>query len=423
MKKLFLCLLPVFVLLISCEPESKIQNSFSSETDTLLIHTTKIKGTGVFQPGTLPLRARDTSEYYIVEIILPTGIDSIRRLEYSVDFVRNYYFAYKGGQENLRKYIEEDVEHNYIDTSLCLPESESLYNIIEGYLDGNKIFIVDENNNKDLTDDSIRRIEDIETDNPDDFVEFRYNVYDGKEFVSERSWLGFRYQDNLIWWGKKEHTIAEFTIDEKSYKIAIGRPHAFDFVYDFESTAPYLLAFVPLNDNEVEYEESEYLQLGQYMILDSQYYCLQNLSRDGKELTLVKEDDFQNQTGIQVGLKAPEFNCITIDGDSVHSIDLKDKGIIIVNMCGCGGDYESVKAYDDILSEFGKEYHVLGVDSQFFDYTEGVLIDSGDLYNEEFYKNYRQMYCSRKTYVIDKDFRIASIFNSIEWQAFLEKSN
>lgn len=426
MKKLSFQLIPIIILLVSCQHESLMQNSFSSSADTLQIITTKYKGTGVFHPGTLPLRrTHDTLNLFIGDIKYPIGIDSMKRAELSVDFTARIYYQYKKGQDKLLEIVKEDLKYNYIDTSLSLQESESHINIIEGHLDGKRVLIVDENNNKDLSDDSIRQVDELELDNPNDFVEFSYPIYNGSEIVIEKSWLGFRIHNNMIWWGKKEHIIAEFTIDEKFFSIDIGRPNAYDFVYDFDDMHPYILQFKLLSDEEDAYDflKSNYLQLGQYVKLDDQFYCLQNLSRDGKELTLVKEDDFPSKTGIQVGLKAPEFTCIAQNGDTVRSADLKDKGLIIVNMCGCGGDYESVQAYNEILSELGEEYHVLGVDDQFFSETKGLLINSGDPFNEEFYKNYRQMYCSRTTYVIDKDFRIETRFVTTDWQAFFVQEN
>jgi len=382
----------------------------------------KIKGKGVFPIGAASLATKDTSEVFFGDIIYPTGIDSMKRIERSVDFVTSRYYSYKRGRNNLLKYVNEDIEYNYIDTTIDHPESENYLNIVEGYMNGKRIIIVDENYNKDLSDDSIRKVEEIEWTDPNDFVEFTYPIYNGKEIVYEKSWVGFRTYDgnDMIHWGKFEHIIAEFSLDEKVYKIAISRP-AYDFVYDYESDAPFVLQFKLLNDQEDTYEyfETDFLQLGQYVKLDNQYYCLENISRDGRELTLVKENDFPSKIGIQVGMKAPEFTCIAENGDTVHSSDLYDKGIIIVNMCGCGGDYESTQAYNDILSEFGEEYHVLGVDSQFFNEPGGILINSENPFNEEFFMNYRQMYCSRATYVIDEGFRVETKFASTDWQAFL----
>lgn len=422
MEMRFFRFFPIFILIVSCQHESSMQNSFSSSTDTLQIITTKIKGTGVFQPRSISLRTKDTSNLFLGEITYPIGIDRVKRVELSVDFVVSTYYSYKKGQDNLLKYVNEDIKYNYIDTASCLPQNETLLNIIEGSVDGSRVLIIDENNNKDLSDDSIRKVEEIEWDNPNDFVGFTFPIFNGSEIVHEKSWLGFRIndEDDMIYWGKKEHIIAEFRIDEKAFTIDIGRPFAYDFVYDYDDMHPYMLQFKLLTEEEDTYDflKSNYLQLGQYVKLGDQYYYIQNISRDGKELTLVKEDDFPSKIGTQVGLMAPEFNCIAQNGDTVRSIDLKDKGIIIANMCGCGGDYESVQAYNDILSELGEEYHVLGVDSQFFSETRGILINSDNPFNEEFYKNYRQMYCSRSTFVIDKDFRIETRLVTTDWQSY-----
>jgi hypothetical protein len=423
MKTLALQLFPVFILTISCQQKCIEQNSFTSKKDTLLIITSKAKGVGVFTPGTIPLNARDTASYFISDIIYPTGIDSLQRSERSVDFVMKYYYDYKRGLDRLLRYVNEDIEYNYLDTTRCLSEKQCQINILEGYLDGERVLIVDENNNWDLSDDSIRNVDEIELDDPDDFVEFVYRIYNGKEVVVEKSWLGFRVIDGRVFWGKREHIVAEFAIDDKTYKIGIGRPNAYDFVYDYESMTPYLLQFFALDDTAVEYDflRSNFYQLGQYINLNNQYYCLQQLSRDGKELTLVKESDFPSKTGTQIGMIAPVFCCVTQNGDTIRSENLKDKGLMIVNMCGCGGDYESIQAYFDIEKEFGEEYHVIGVDSQDVGVSSGILINSDIPFNEQFYKDYRQMYCSRMIYVINKDYRIEAKFLSQEWKEFHEE--
>ncbi len=425
MKTHSLLLFPVLILFFSCQQKSIEQNSFTSQNDTLRIITTKAKGAGIFAPGLIPLNATDTASFFVSDIVCPDGIDSLKRSERSVDFVLKYYYDYKRGLDILLRYVNEDIKYNYLDTTRYLPERENQINILEGYSDGERIIIIDENNNWDLTDDSIRRIDEIELDNPEDFVEIAYKIYNGKEFVVEKSWLCFGVLDGKVSWGKREHIVAEFAIDDKTYKIAIGRPNAYDFVYDYESKFPYILQFFPFDDPATEYDFLSYnfFQLGQYIKQDNQYYCLQELTRDGKELVMVKEKNFQSKIGTQIGMIAPEFCCIAQNGDTIHSKDLKDKGLIIVNMCGCGGDYASIQAYSDIIDKYGEEYHVIGVDSQNVEDPIGILINSEIPFNEQFYKDYRQMWCSRIVHVINEDFRIEARFRSQKWKEVLRSKN
>jgi peroxiredoxin len=171
-----------------------------------------------------------------------------------------------------------------------------------------------------------------------------------------------------------------------------------------------------------EYNKADYLLLGEVFRLYDEYYRIEDISHNGGELTLIKEHNFENRTGTQVGMKAPEFNCISVDGDTINSITLHDKGIIIVNMCGCGGDTESIEEYNKIKSRYGETFHIFGLDSQFDNETGGVLINTENPYNKEVYEIYRKNYCSRMTYVIGKNRKIRNKFSTKNWQGGIEQS-
>jgi len=420
MKNYFLFAPLLMLLLIGCQQGRNTLNSFSSSNDTLVIETSKQKGVGVFSTSSGPLSMNDTSDNFITTIVYPIGLEDLKRTEKYVDFKNKSFYDYKRGKSFFLEKLLADIENNRIDTSVFLPESENVISILEGYVDGRKIIIVDENNNKDLTDDSLRIVEEIEWSNPDHFVELKFPISNGNEIVEEVSWINFRtLGDNKeLDIGKFEHLVADFRVDDKQFKIASIK-YGGDFTYD--QYLPSTLLFVLLNDEEDNEAliESDYLQLGQFVKLDDQYYCIEDISHNGGLLTLVKEKDFSTKIGIQVGVLAPEFACITEKGDTLHSKNLKDKGIIVVNMCGCSGNNGVFKAYEDILSKYGDSFHVLGVDSNFGPRTTGTLIDSENPFNEEFSLNYRQAYCSYFTYVINKEFRIEKKLTTMNWRDYL----
>lgn len=420
MRKQLLRIFPFLILFVSCQQNPTTHNSFSSSTDTLLITTTKQKGVGVFGESSGPLSTRDTSGSFITTIVYPPGLEDLKRVEWFVDYKNRYYHEYKRGKEFFLDRLLADIEKNRIDTSMFLPESENVINIVEGYADGRKVIIVDENNNKDLADDSVRIFDEIEWLNPEHFVEVRFPFLNGNEITEEVSWINFRRlgDNEELDIGKFEHVVADFHVDDKPFRIAainIGG----GFSYDQHS--PLRLLFVLLDEKEEReaLNPSEYLQLGQFVKLDDQYYCIKDISRNGGRLTLVREDDFPSQVGIQVGMLAPEFQCVTENGDTLHSRDLKGKGIIVVNMCGCSGNNGVFKAYEDILTKYGESHHVLGVDSNFGPHTTGTLINSENPFNGKFSVNYRQAYCSYTTYIINKEFRIDNKFTTMNWRDFL----
>ena len=420
MKNYILSALLLSLVLIGCQQGRNTLNSFSSTNDTLIINTVKQKGLGVFQYSASPLYTKDTSETFITTIIYPTGIENIKRSEKCVDLKTYAHYAHKKGQAFFWDKLVEDIEKNRIDTSVFLPEVNNYINILEGYVDGKRIIVVDENNNMDLTDDSIRMLEKIEWLNPDHFVECRFPISNGKEIVKEKSWINFKPEEGYdeLLCGKFEHVVAEFRVDSRQFRIASINYGSSDFTYD--PYLPPMLLFVLLNEEEEKKEltGTDYIQLGQFVNLNDQYYCIQDISHNGGQFTLVRENYFSKKVGTQLGMIAPDFICVTENGDTISSMNLKDKGIIVVNMCGCNGDYEIFKAYEDIVSEYGENYHVLGVDSQFSENMSGMLINSENPFNEEFYLNYRQAYCSYVSYVINKEFRIDNKFQTRKWRDF-----
>jgi len=406
-------------LLVACNQDRIVTNSFSSTNDTLTIETTKLKGIGILPSSSGPLYLRDTADSFITSIVYPAGITKLRRDEYCIDLKAHAYYSQKKGGTFAWEKLAADIENNRIDTSVFLPEAENYINILEGYVEDKKVVIVDENLNKDLSDDPIRLLDEIEFLNPDHFVEIRFPMSNGKEIVDEISWINFRtlegYEELDI--GQFEHIVADFSIDEKQFRVASIQ---FNSGFTYDQYLPATLLFVLMNDEENRVlNASDYLQLGQFVKLDDQYYCIEDISHNGGQLILVKEADFSSKVGIQVGLLAPEFSCITEKGDTLHSKNLKDKGIMVVNMCGCSGNNGVFKAYEDMLVEYGASYHILGVDSHFGPRTTGTLINSEHPFNEEFALNYRQAYCSFFTYVINKEYRIEKKFTTMSWRDFI----
>lgn len=403
-------------LFFACQPDKIEFNNFSSSTDTLVISMEKQMGFGVFPSNAGGLYMKDTTGDFVTNIIYPTAFDSIRRTERFVDYSAMKFHAYKKGHEELLEYVLEDIKLKRIDTSMCLPEIENCINILEGYKDGKRIIIVDGNNNKDLTDDNMYVVDELVWEEPDDLVECSFRIFDGQKIVPGKSWLGFRKieGENELLIGKSEHIVAEFHIDGNLFTIAAINSGSADFTYDLSNR----LLFTILKDGEGDlvYTKGDFLKLGQFLRLKDEYYLIHSISHNGGKLTLFKERNFKKRIGTQVGMIAPEFECVLLSGDTISSATLRDKGIIVVNTCGCGGDSESIISYNEIADLYGRDFYVLGVDSQFDSDQEGLLINTDNPFNKDFYNKYRMMYCSRMTYVIGMNSRIRQIFSLQDWQ-------
>ena len=109
-------------------------NHFSSLNDTLIIRTKKIKGGGLF--GSSAGRLSDlthVTEKSPYTIKYPKNVEGIKRFLFVTDFKN---------------------KNNYVD-------------VLRGVKNGKKVFIVDENNNNDLSDDRIRSFKKLKFFNPE----------------------------------------------------------------------------------------------------------------------------------------------------------------------------------------------------------------------------------------------------------------
>ena len=74
-------------------------NQFTSSMDTLLIRTTKQRGSGLFTLGVIPAYFQDTLESFPYSIACPENIRNLKRMQLIADFsanTRNYIDIIEG---------------------------------------------------------------------------------------------------------------------------------------------------------------------------------------------------------------------------------------------------------------------------------------------------------------------------------------
>jgi len=135
---------------------------------------------------------------------------------------------------------------------------------------------------------------------------------------------------------------------------------------------------------------------------------------------LTKEQEFEKQIGIQMGLLAPDFKIKTIKGESISKGDLKDKPLMIVNLSGCSGP-ETYKQYISFFDKFKDTFHIVALDSRISNKLPGILVDTEDPVNQDFYKKYRDAYSSYDCFQIGLDGRIKDFFNIYAWEKSMLK--
>lgn len=385
--KIFIKIIIIICILIQgCKFKPNVVNRFTSSSDTLIIRTEKHKDRGPFASSYVRIEFEYLSNDSMNKFIVPPDLLEIKSLHLSTN------------------YAEDNPD--YID-------------IISGILNDKNIFIVDENNNNNFMDDSIRQFPKIKWDSPEGLIKCKYYRTNGHELVEDSTWIQLRLdQNDVLLMGKKEHLTANLSIDNKEYILAATDLFIFDFTY---SPSTWISI---LSENGITKDtllERDILKIDESLKIGKYSYRFENISSNGEYLTLIKDNDFSNTVGIQVGMIAPEFECVTVSGDTIESSTLHDRILIISNSCGCGGDIESTQAYYQILEQYGDNIHILRLDSNIDKSLDGFHIDMEDEFNKELYKKYRNEYCSRTCFVINKENRIIDRFPSQDWTLYLPK--
>ncbi|WP_248723707.1 hypothetical protein [Seonamhaeicola sp. ML3] len=377
----FLVLNALIFMTTSCQENRNIENKFSSLNDTISIKTKKIKGRGLFELGYGSLKFKDTSETFSNSIKYPKNIENIKRYQLKVDF--------------------SEKQNNNVE-------------ILLGNKNGNQVFIVDQNNNKDLTDDIVRMCENIIWTAPPEIIKCEYLISNGKEMVKDSSWLCIGKGNGKILLGKREYFLGKFSIDNENYEIGVIEPrNSMSFAYNFLPEIALLSKF-GVNKDSLSY--SDLIKIGEILILNDKHYRFEKISNNGDLVTLVKEERFDNKIGTQKGMIAPEFKAITISGDTITNSIFGKKLTVIANSCGCGGDKKSTEDFYEMERLYGNDINVLHVDFNIKKTNTGIHIDSEKEFNKDFSNHYRQEYCSRICYVIGKNKRIIDKFNINQWK-------
>jgi hypothetical protein len=360
-----------------------LPNHFLSSSDTLLIRTEKQEGDGLFTLGAVRMDFKDTTKEFANSVIFPKQITNIKRIQLSTDFWAK--------------------EPHQVD-------------IMYGKIAEKEIFIVDENNNQNFTDDSVRIFKPVKWRTTDGLIKCKYLISNGQRIAEDSTWIRIGILHDNFYCGRSEHLVADFTIDNKGFKVGIIDYRAGCFIYGFY---PEIAILSQNSEKKDTLYEKDILKRGEFLNLNGNYYRFENITNNGEFITLIKEKNFDKVVGVQVGMIAPEFICKTVAGDTLRSSALHERIIIIANTCGCGGDEETTQAYYDIKKEYGDNIHIFRLDSKIEKSVEGLQIDVAEKFNRDIYDKYRAEYCSRICYVIDKNNRIIDRFPSEDWKSNL----
>ena len=401
------------------KPANKIPR-FSSNQDTLLIATKLHKGAGKFERIFGPLRFNEISELsYPVK--LPSNLTDIKHTFQTVDYNVSWYNKHKNDKElELPPFIIEAILDNTLDTTQVPSEEQNQIDIISGIRDSVQVFVLDENNNQDLTDDSIRVYQPMNWHSNENLIKSIFHRYNGEKIVKDSTWIkvGTLGTNSMLFLGVAKYVTAEFYLNDQFYQLGTA---------DFQTSYTYWdPTFILLREGSVV-KDSVYLKdilyPNEFVRLNNKYYRIHKVSKYGDYVTLIKEQDFSSQTGTQLGIKAPDFTAISTTGDTIISTSMNDKPMLIANSCGCGGDIRSLDAYDEMNKQYGNRAYMINIDTgeRGLDTEEGIYIDREDENNINLVNHFRRRYCSRVCYVIDVNYTVIDKFEITDWKDVLPK--
>jgi peroxiredoxin len=395
-------LMSVFlIVIIGCSPKNKQVNQFNSFIDTLVFNTEKIKGVGLFTPMAGKIYLFDTTKFYKYPVKFPKNITDIKIAYNIIDFKKFNYADF----HNKDKWNDPVLRNN----SIC---------IMSGQRGNDTIFIVDENNNKDFRDDSIRLFQKMDWKSFAKLIKIKYLIEKGSKWVEDSSWVNIGTIEGNEFIFVSHHLESTCSIDNQIYQIGVA-----DRQSNFSFDEP-ILALISQNGIKKDtLLEPELLKKGEYLKLKDTYYRFDTISNDGKSITLIKEKDFNSKIGTQVGMIAPDFNCKSIYGDTISFIDYKGKYLLLVNISACWSPQSSYKCYKDLTESYKDKIEFLGIDispvilgNNIKDLKLSGKFIIADGEENKMIKKYRPDYCSRTCFLINPEGRIVDKFEIFDWK-------
>jgi len=415
----------ILLITMACNKEKNHDNVFNSNYDTLLIKTKKIKGYGLFNSFSYNLDFIDTIEQKSFRLIYPGNVSDIKVAYELIDFKPYWFGNLKRNKSDYMPTFLKSYFPNKFDTINIPSLRENSICILSGKQAGENVFIVDENNNKDFSDDKIRTYQKFNIKSFSDLIPCKYNIYNGTQIVEDSGWIniGTDKSDKLVF-SVAHYLECDFSYDNLLYKIGIvnGLPYL-RFCYE----NPLIAIFSEGELKKDSLNNSDIATTGEYLKLGKNYYYLADVSNNGILVTLVKEKDVSNKIGTQVGFIAPDFICHSIEGDSISLKDYKGKYLLLINVSACWSKVSSYKCFMDLTETFKNKFAYIGIDDSPIALRNNIkdlkisnrFVIAAD--NPMIRKTYRPDACSRTCFLVGPDGRIIDNFEIFDWETVLKK--
>ena len=377
---------------------------FSSIQDTLVISSIKHRGIGLFRVGSGNFRFRDTTDEVSLEwldypIQYPTGIDSIK-VGFRIIAFRP--FRYWDDQQ-----ISDDS------TGIDKDKSNMIL-AMSGQRAAEEIYIFDQNNNQDFRDDSVRTVNTLDWEPSEDLIACYYTIARSNgETQEDTSWFRIGEFKGRLLSNTTQHVSSTFSIDDYEYEIGVVDYNSSSF--DFFRPQISVLAEGDLKRDTLLLRD--YHEMGQHLKLGQYYYKFEDFYSGDGTIVLVREPDFDKKVEVQIDALAPDFEFVSLTGDTLTKNSFEEDFLLITNFSGCTP--RSYEVYQDILAAELENFSIIGIESGLSVDLGGVTLDVEDPFNEDIYKKFRSWYSSYDTYLIDKDGRIVDKFAIFDWEDHL----
>ena len=407
-KQHIIVLLPVLLLSYS-SPRTDL-NHYGHYADTLVLQTEKVPGFGRFiiiaAGGSVNFR--DTTEWRSLEyfkmfpdypVFYPESLKSIKLEFKSLMMVP------------LRYYDPENCD-TIVQKNISIKDRQLL--VVSGYMDNKEVFIVDQNHNQDLRDDTVRVLQGLNWFSTDHLIKCQFEVEIGDETIEDYGWYSIGiWHDHPIDM-TAQHMISSFSIGDQTFKLGVFDENSADF-----SMLRPTIALLGENgfDRDTLFER-DILRKNEFIKLGREYYRFHDYFSGSGTILLIKEEDFASKTGLQVGNYAPDFKFVSINGDTLTSDDFIGKSLLIANMSWCSGDDH--KDYKEIIEAGLDDIQVIGLEWEIKDDIGGIIVDVTNPFNENMYLQYRNAYSSYDAYLINAEGRIEDKFGIWDWKSHLK---
>ena len=412
----------LLIFLFSCKSEQQLpaDYAYAYAPDTIRLSLSKVAGRAPFGFGYGQCYFFDTTEFSYPPLVFPEKVSNLKISSISTDLKPHFLKLYQQGVIDERHpsvpTVLQAIKKGKIDTANLLAATDYSVYLISAKRNEDAIFIVDENGNRDLTDDPVRILGNLEPESFDDLIQCVYPIYNDHEFVTDTGWIKLGCTE--MWpvaIGEAFYHSATFSIAERTYRVGVTP----DEYGGFSFTGNPTLALLAIDGKDVApYHPPETrIELGQYVKLGPDHYQFHGISNDGRLMTLIREPDFDRQTGIQTGLLAPDFSCITTEGRTISSDAIGDCPLLITNLTACGSG--TLKDYQAIIAAAAGKIQVLAMEPHPGKDRPGLVVDTEDERNRLFHETYRKDYSSRVCYLIGPDRRLLEKFDIHHWEEYL----